>query len=227
MKKIISVMVALATFAGFASARGRGGSDGASGNIIGLGFNVPVESRTLQDSDDNDFDLSSTGFNIDFYRMTLNSSGFSFILGTDLGYITSDSDGDDIGSGFHYGLKLGWGGTPVNNGKVVLGIHGFFGIDGSIQTGTIDMGVADMDTTLVDWSMPFGVDVIFAVRLTDTFGLQGGIDLYTRIWEATVYGWEYDYDVGGRNYSDSDSEVFSGFFNGFNAKFRFGVCWFL
>lgn len=177
-----------------------------------IDFSIPIDSQTWDSDDFEDFfgensaDASMVGFNfIDYSRMTIAESGFSFLFGAYIGYdgLNLDFDGvDEDFAGMDFGVKFGWGGTPVNTDKFVLSIHGFFSPSFVIAGGsdtvvhysydgdTIYKDDADLIAYLFDFKI--GADVVFAFRINDSIGLNAGFDLYTNIGAGFV-GWSDDY----------------------------------
>ena len=206
-----------------------------------LDFSIPFENRSLKVSGDHDdyfdkLDVSTTGFDFNYDRMAVGDSGFSFIFGIGMGYnsVNLDLDGYDVDTNnYDLRLKLGWGGSPIHSDKMLLSIHGFTGMDFKAGVGE----KSDVDFVFIDYSMPIGVDAVFAIKLTDTFGLTAGLDIFTNIFSAGLLTSEYEYKEyhSGSYYSsgyytteiETTSDFLSSVFNGFNITPKIGICWIL
>lgn len=226
MKKILTMLVlsAIALSATFADQVMRA-----------LDFSVPIENKkyTLSGDLGDDFidktGVEAYGFNVNYDRMAVGDSGFSFIFGVGLGYdlVTLDFDGYGFDTNaFDLKVKFGWGGSPIHNDKMLLSIHGFTGLDLKAGTGSEHIDGMDFDMVLVDYSMPIGVDAVFGIKLSDCFGLTAGIDISTNIFGFGALLGEYEekeeyyYTV-----SESTGDVISYVFNGFSITPKIGICW--
>lgn len=196
MKKILAFVAAALLFAGNVFAKEV---------LHNLDFSIPIDKQTwTDDGDDTKFNM--LGYNFDYSRVTANENNFSFIFGADIGYVKADLDDvdglDDSFKGLDLGLKLGWGGVPVNTDKVFLAIHGFLGFDMKYLTmssshwgidyensgvyNTADKEYDDYYYALM-FNTKIGVDVIFAFRFNEKIGLNAGIDLYTNLGAGTFW----------------------------------------
>ena len=65
-------------------------------------------------------DVLFAGVDFNWNRMTVNESGFSFLIGLGLGYTienSNDSDALDGRRGFDSEVKIGWGVAPIRSEK--------------------------------------------------------------------------------------------------------------
>lgn len=148
---------------------------------------------------DSDTDMNFSSFNFDYSKMTVNEGGFSFIFGANAGYTSvSPEDSDFDMGGLDLGLKLGWGGTPVNTDKVLLSLHGFFGFDFKYAgaTKSFDHNDSsysyDIDYDAVYFGLKVGADAVCAVRFNDKIGMNAGLDIYTNLGVGSL-GYYSDY----------------------------------
>lgn len=190
MKKILAFVAAALLFAGNVFAKEV---------LHNLDFSVPIDKQTwTDDGDDTKFNM--LGYSFDYSRVTANENGFSFLFGANVGYVKADLDDfdglDDSFKGLNLGLKLGWGGIPVNTDKVFLAIHGFLGFDMKYMTMASKYWDVDWENTTISsteykwydidyytlmFDMKIGADVVFAFRFNEKIGLNAGIDLYTNL----------------------------------------------
>ena len=117
--------------------------------------------------------------------------------------------------------------------KMLLAIHGYTGFDFDVGAGSKN----DADFIIADFGMPIGVDAVFAIKLTDTFGLTAGLDIGTNIFRVGGLFGEYEEEekeyhsnyYGGYyttyTETESTSDFISSVFNGFTVTPRIGICW--
>lgn len=203
MKKILTFVAAALLLAGNVFAKEV---------LHNLDFSVPIDNQTWkiedagEDGEDTNEKVNMKSFNFDYSRTTANENGFSFIFGADIGYVKADLDDvdglDDSFKGLDLGLKLGWGGVPVNTDKVFLAIHGFLGFDMKYLTMSSSHWGIDYENSwgqsteykeyddyyyALMFNMKIGADIIFVFRFNEKIGLNAGIDLYTNLGAGTFW----------------------------------------
>ncbi|MEE0885362.1 MAG: hypothetical protein UIB61_00480 [Treponema sp.] len=145
-----------------------------------LDFSIPVDTRELDFSSDDfpkDLNEKSTSFDFDYSMMTINESGFSFIFGANVGYTSTKLDGFDDLTGLDLGIKLGWGGLPVNTNNFLLGFHGFFGFGFR----SLKLNESSVDYKFSLFNIKLGADVVAIYRFSDNVGINAGVDLFTNL----------------------------------------------
>lgn len=198
-----------------------------------LNFSVPIERQTWEDEGYSD-NPSFWGISFNWNMLTVHKSGYSFILGLGHGGTGGKWHNDTYGDVDPFGLdsnfKLGLGFAPLQNEKMILAFHGFWGFSTKImfatdisyrETGT-DGRDRNSDFLIFDFTNVIGFDAVFAMKLSDVFGIMAGIDVSTNF-------------IGGVIYTESDSgSDFSDDIWGFGVPFgkvnvvpRFGICWIL
>ena len=151
----------------------------AKETVQNLDFSIPIDNRELDFDDDiGKITEKSTSFDFDYSMMTINESGFSFIFGANIGYTSTKFEKmDDPFEGFDLGMKLGWGGIPLNMKNFVLGFHGFFGFGFR----TLNMSVSSLDYKLTVFNTKIGADLIAIYRFNDRVGVNASVDLLTNL----------------------------------------------
>lgn len=151
----------------------------AKETVQNLDFSIPIDNRELDFDDDNGkITEKSTSFDFDYSMMTINESGFSFIFGANIGYTSTNFEKkDDPFEGFDLGMKLGWGGVPLNMKNFVLGFHGFFGFGFR----TLNMSESSFDYKLTVFNTKIGADLIAIYRFNDRVGVNASVDLFTNL----------------------------------------------
>lgn len=218
MKKLIalglvSLLAATATFA-------RSKSRGNETVVHAFDIAIPFDNKTwkLDDDDvpDAEIDTGFVGFGVNYNKMSVKNSGFTKIFGLGFGYTSATIDDYfdvDLG-GFDTYLKFGWGYAPLKTDKMILGIHGFIGGDLKI----LDGDAHNVDFTVTDFAFLTGVDALFAFKLTNSFGLNGGLDLSTNVFGAGALKVKNN----GTDRESTDSFTYA--FSGVNVALRFGIC---
>lgn len=163
-------------------------------------FSIPLEKQTwkFDDSNRDSIDAYLAGFNFDYSRMSIKDSGFSFIFGAYSGYTFINSgEMDNTLEGLDMGVKFGWGGTPIDNGRIVLSVHGFLGINMKVASTDVDEGYDGGEDTYTaeytasEFGLKFGADAVLVFRLTNVLALNAGLDIY-----ANFMGGATDYYDG-------------------------------
>ena len=182
----------------------------------GLNLSFPQSSRTY-DFDDLTYDADAeySNIHINYNLMTMSRSKFSMILGIGMG----SSDGEisangttiDGFEGFGMDFKFGCGFAPVNNGRMVLAIHGIAGLNLNSVTET----KSPFEYEMWDFGFCAGADVVFGVRFADSFGMMAGLDV---TFDLAGTG-----SVSPKNSSTSTDFSYTG--TGVNVVPRIGVCW--
>lgn len=153
----------------------------AKETVHNLDVSVPVDKRELDiDSDysKRNVDENSVSVGFDYSMMTINESGFSFIFGANVGYASTKLEKlDNRLEGLDSGLKLGWGGIPVNLNNFVLGLHGFFGF--GFRTQKFSEDSVDFKWTL--FNTKIGADIVAIYRFNDRVGINASVDLFTNL----------------------------------------------
>ena len=154
----------------------------AKETVQNLDFSVPVDSRELDFDDEKfkkDLDEKSTSFDFDYSMMTINENGFSFVFGANVGFTSTKIENlvDDNFEGLDLGLKLGWGGLPVNTNNFLLAFHGFFGF--GFRSLKLTESYVDYKATF--FNIKLGADVVAIYRFTDTFGINASLDFFTNL----------------------------------------------
>ena len=231
MKKIIATLFAL----GLAAA-----SAFADQVMHALDFSIPIENRTYSlDGDIGDYDdkidTSAVGFNFNYDRMAVGDSGFSFIFGLGMGYEKLSFDDYVDFNNYDMKIKLGWGGSPIHGDNMLLSIHGYTGFDITAGAGS----KSGTDWIFADFGMPIGVDAVFAIKLSGSFGLTAGLDIGTNLFKVGgLFGeYKYEYEEYHSGYysgyytteteTKSSSDFVSCVFNGFSITPKIGICWIL
>lgn len=149
----------------------------AKETVQNLDFSIPIDNREL-DFDDGKITEKSTSFDFDYSMMTINESGFSFIFGANIGYTSTNFEKmDDPFEGLDLGMKLGWGGVPLNMKNFVLGFHGFFGFGFR----TLNMSGSSVDAKLTVFNTKIGADLIAIYRFNDRVGVNASVGLFTNL----------------------------------------------
>lgn len=172
----------------------------AKETVQNLDFSIPVDTRELDFSSDDypkDLDEKSTSFDFDYSMMTINESGFSFIFGANVGYTSTKLDDLDDLTGLDLGIKLGWGGLPVNTNNFLFAFHGFFGF--GFRSLTLEESYIDYKFAL--FNIKVGADVVAIYRFNDKVGINAGVDLFTNI--PAVGTFEKERDSGDDSYGFS------------------------
>lgn len=151
----------------------------AKETVQNLDFSIPIDNRELDFDDDiGKITEKSTSFDFDYSMMTINESSFSFIFGANIGYTSTKFEKmDDPFEGFDLGMKLGWGGIPLNMKNFVLGFHGFFGFGFR----TLNMSMSSVDAKLTVFNTKIGADLIAIYRFNDRVGVNASVDLFTNL----------------------------------------------
>lgn len=151
----------------------------AKETVQNLDFSIPIDNRELDfDGNTGKVTEKSTSFDFDYSMMTINESGFSFIFGANIGYTSTKFEKrDDPFEGFDLGMKLGWGGIPLNMKNFVLGFHGFFGFGFR----TLNMSESSVDAKLTVFNTKIGADLIAIYRFNDRVGVNASVDLFTNL----------------------------------------------
>ena len=230
MKKIIAIALLVTLAMTSVSARSRSRSKNADTILHSLNFSVPFSSKTLtleDDWGDIEVDADFTGFGINYNLMSVSKNGLSFIGGAGIGYAGMNTTWKDAAldyssdaGGAYLGGKFGVGYAPLNTDKIVLGFHGFIGINTSLVVGDgeytyTEYGYAHSKNetcTITNVCCPLGIDAMFAYKLSKTFGLTAGLDLSLNLVDKGKYGLH--------KHDDSFSANGSG-----NVELRFGICW--
>lgn len=151
----------------------------AKETVQNLDFSIPIDNRELDFDDDiGKITEKSTSFDFDYSMMTINESGFSFIFGANIGYTSTNFEKmDDPFEGLDLGMKLGWGGVPLNMKNFVLGFHGFFGFGFR----TLNMSESSVDAKLTVFNTKIGADLIAIYRFNDRVGVNASVDLFINL----------------------------------------------
>lgn len=153
----------------------------AKETVHNLDVSVPVDWRELEPDSDyskKKVDENSISVDFDYSMMTVNENGFSFIFGANAGYASTKVEKtDDRLNGLDLGLKLGWGGIPLNLENFVLGLHAFFGF--GLRTLKFSDDSADYKWTF--FNTKIGADVVAIYRINDRVGINASVDLYTNL----------------------------------------------
>ena len=151
----------------------------AKETVQNLDFSIPIDNRELDFDDDiGKITEKSTSFDFDYSMMTINESGFSFIFGANIGYTSTNFEKrDDPFEGLDLGMKLGWGGVPLNMKNFVLGFHGFFGFGFR----PLGMSESSFDYKLTVFNTKIGADLIAIYRFNDRVGVNASVDLFTNL----------------------------------------------
>lgn len=174
-----------------------------------LNLSFPQQSRTYEFDDlTEDYDVDYSNVQINYNMMTAQNK-FSMILGVGLGSAKCEFDEIDF-DGVAMDFKFGCGFIPVNNGKIVLGIHGLFGLDLNM----VDADTASLDATIWDYGVFVGADVVFGVRFADKFGMMAGLDITSNI-----------IGVGALENNGMNKSWDYSYTGGLNVIPRIGVCW--
>ena len=246
MKKIFVALAAAILSVGIAFA-----DDAGERSIHWLGFNIPVQNQTWSYTEDHyfeddyntnldwEYDITTVGFNIFYNHLKVNDNRFSKILDVQLGYnsfdVTEWTVEDKVPAdyaiwpndlnAFNMRYMFGLGGAPLNIDRVVLAIHGTFGVDMKIAHGSDTYMGFDIDSTFFGLSTFIGANVQCAVRLGDSIGLSAGMMMYTNLFGVGIRNYSVDSDLGDIIGDDSDTVAALIEPGQFNIDFKFGVCW--
>ena len=231
MKKILAFFAGALLSLGLAFA-----DDAGERSVHWFGFNIPIQNQTwwytddefygltLKDEYDINLDFSSVGFNVFYNHLSVSDSRFSKIIDVQFGFASMtwdeleiDGNSGSISSSFpslsgpSTRFMFGIGGAPLNIDRVVLAIHGTFGVEGRVLTGSTN----GSDITAVDFSTFIGFNTQAAFKLTDSFGLSAGMHMYTNLFGFGVLSADWG--------SDSNAEFMLVKPGCFNIDLKFGV----
>ena len=208
MKKLIALVAAalLSASAVFAE------------NTFHIGTYFPISPLTISDGDyDADFSTSGFGGGFDFTHVA--DGGFTFKVGLDFGYVSTDDvksalKGNDL-SGLDFALGFGLGGSFIHDERMTLSLTGTFGLRGQYlwETDSIDLyyATADVDTSVFGFLFYIGPEISYTFRFNDHVGLFANFGIFYNVGVAT-------YDVSTSSYSGSGSDKEYNYDNGYFAS---------
>lgn len=229
MKKFLFTIAVMFCFAtgSFAS------ENAGKRSVHTIGFNIPVQNQTWEyeaystklGSYDVELDMSIVGFDFFYNHLSVSESRFSHFIDCEIGYASMTLDrmhlenGENVNphledmTGFDTRFMFGLGFAPVNLEKFILALHGTFGISLTV----VDCEENGITSQAVSCNTFLGANVQGAFKLSDTFGLTGGIHMYTNCVGAGVIAFDVD-DSGESCSIDSGN---------FNIDLKFGISWIL
>ena len=233
MKKMLAFVASLVVGATAAFAEMENAGERS---VHALGFDVPVWGQTWYDtenSDDYNVDVynkfSAVGFNFMYHHLNVSENRFSSFVNVEFGYSSWSYDEIEIDghtvsvasvnkntakiydgmSGFNTRFSFGLGGAPINIDRVILAVHGTFGVNlsyggnstSAVLTEDNDDYNATFDTWIFNWWTTMGVNVESAFKLTDHFGLFAGMNMYINLIGFGAYGYEATHNRAGVAYT--------------------------
>ncbi|MBR1721240.1 MAG: hypothetical protein IJ727_01945 [Treponema sp.] len=229
MRKFLFTITALLCLAGTSLAAENAGAR----SVHTIGFNIPIQSQTWEyeayrselGDYDVELDMSLVGFDFFYNHLSVSDSRFSRFIDCEIGYASmsvdkqrlenSSSIDPDMGklTGFDTRFLFGIGFAPVNLEKFILAIHGTFGVSLTVVEGKQN----GITSEAVSFNTFLGANAQGAFRLSDTFGLTGGIHMYTNLVGGGVFA--YDIDDSGESCLIKSGD--------FNIDLKFGISWIL
>ena len=180
--------------------------------VHSIHLSVPIEHQNWTDegySDNPDF----WGIDANWNMMSVRDSGFSFIIGLGAGATKVDWNNDFYGdvdpSGADFNFKLGIGYAPIHKEDMIFALHGFWALDMKLLTASASYYDVDTycesDFLMLDTVNVLGIDGVFAMKLSDSFGIMAGLDISTNLFGIVFYDSDlHDSDDDGTgNFWDS------------------------
>ena len=228
MKKFLFTIAAMLCLAGNSLMAENAGAR----SIHSIGFNIPVQSQTWEyeayrtelGDFDVELDMSLVGFDFFYNHLSVSESRFSRFIDCEIGYASMSVDKMHMNnystispdlkmSGFDTRFLFGIGFDPVNLERFILALHGTFGVALTV----VNKEENGITSEAVGCYTFLGANAQGAFKLSDTFGLTGGIHMYTNLIGGGVFA--YDIDDSGESCTIKPGN--------FNIDLKFGISWIL